>query len=104
LPCPRKPLSTVDIMGCLEQRIVRTDHAIDRDAQRIFRLLPEAGGQPFVSAEKSWFAYRRSACRAEASIYFGGTGRPIKFGVCTVRINVQHLKDLAKLRTAITQP
>jgi hypothetical protein len=43
LPCPAKPVSTLDIEGCLERRILASDAAINKRVRFIFFLLRSGG-------------------------------------------------------------
>src|SRR4051794_23361753 len=73
LPCPKHQVSTLDIEGCLEQQILKSDRQIDARAAAIFKLLRPDARAGFVRGEHSWLAYRRASCLAEASKYAGGT-------------------------------
>jgi uncharacterized protein YecT (DUF1311 family) len=98
LPCPRKPVTTLDLEGCAERDIVRTDAAIDARARAVFSLLDAKGRRTFVTAERAWLAYRRASCMVESSKYAGGSIEPVIFGVCVVKKNRSHLAELAALR------
>ncbi len=97
LPCPAKPLTTLDLEGCSERRILRSDAAIDAAAARIFSLLQPAGRAPFSRGETAWLAYRRATCAADASRFAGGSAEPVAFGVCEEARNAAHLRELAAL-------
>jgi uncharacterized protein YecT (DUF1311 family) len=102
LPCPIHPDTTIDVEGCQEVRVLRTDRAIDVQVRKIFRLLPTTSARSsFADGERSWLHYRRQSCLAEASRYRGGSGEPVAFLNCTLRRNTAHLADLAAMRTAL---
>ena len=68
LPCPLHPDTTIDVVGCQEHRVLRTDRAIDAQVRAIFRLLrTDAGARRSSAGERSWLQYRRQSCSAEAS-------------------------------------
>jgi uncharacterized protein YecT (DUF1311 family) len=104
LPCPLHPRSTIEIEGCLERTLLRSDRRINVRVKAIFGLLPTSVGRTtFVDGERSWLRYRRSACRAQASFYIGGTAQPVEFGRCEVGRNKTHLADLAQLEHVMRQ-
>lgn len=102
LPCPIHPDTGIDVEGCQEVRVLRTDRAIDSEARRIFRLLPTRSARSsFVDEERSWLHERRQSCLAESSRYRGGTAQPVAFLNCTLRRNRSHLADLVARRKAL---
>jgi uncharacterized protein YecT (DUF1311 family) len=104
LPCPIHPDTTVDVEGCQEMRVLRTDRAIDREVKTIFALLPtRAARASFVAGEQSWLHYRRQSCTAEASFYGGGSGEPVAYLTCTLHRNRSHLADLAATEKTLRQ-
>ncbi|HEV2591329.1 MAG TPA: lysozyme inhibitor LprI family protein [Gaiellaceae bacterium] len=104
LPCPMHPQSTLDTEGCLEQAILKGDRKIDTKAKAIFvKLRPDARAG-FVRGERSWLAYRRATCLAEASTYAGGTLTGVVDASCTVSRNTTHLRDLSDLLKNLQSP
>ena len=78
LPCPLHPDTTIDVIGCQEHRVLRTDRAINGQVGAIFRgLRMESQRSTFVAAERSWLQYRRQSCSVEASKYAGGSAQPV---------------------------
>lgn len=101
LPCPLHPDTTLEVEGCQERRVLRTDRAINTRVRTIFRLLrTESARVSFVSGERSWQRYRRRSCAAEASRFGGGTAHGVAFLTCTLQRNKSHLVDLAALKNA----
>lgn len=104
LPCPLHPDTTIDVEGCQEHRVLRTDRAIDTRVKAIFRLLrTEEVRVTFVTGERSWLRYRRQSCAAEASHFAGGTAHGIAFLTCSLRRNKAHLTDLTAMKHALGQ-
>lgn len=102
LPCPVKPQSTVEHEGCLERTVLRSDSVINARAAEIFHLLRSSASRTaFVDGERSWLEYRRKSCKAEASIYAGGSAEPLAFLRCSVDRNKTHQTDLAALKRTI---
>ena len=100
--CPAHPSSTIEIEGCLEKAISRSDRRIDKSAARIFGLLRQAPDRvAFVQGEREWLSYRRHSCKAEGSIYRGGSAEPIAFLTCEKRRNLQHIADLAAMERTL---
>ena len=95
LPCPKHPVSTVDLEGCSEQAVLRSDRRIDADVKAIFGLLAKSERRGFVAGEAAWLRYRKLSCDAEASTFAGGTLLPVDFIGCVEGRNQSHLKDLA---------
>lgn len=105
LPCPLHPDTTIDVEGCQEHRVLRSDRAIDAKVKAVFRLLRTEGlRESFVTGERSWLRYRRQSCAAEASRFAGGTAHGIAFLTCTLQRNTSHLVDLTALRKALVHP
>jgi len=104
LPCPAHPASTVEIEGCLEKTIHRSDGRIDESAARIFGLLRHRSDRlAFVHGERAWLRYRRRSCTAEGSVYRGGSAEPIAFLSCEKRRNASHVADLAQMERILRQ-
>jgi uncharacterized protein YecT (DUF1311 family) len=104
LPCPRKPHTTIDIEGCAEARLQRTDTAIDGEVETLFQLVSPSGRRGFIAAERSWLAYRRRICNAESARYAGGTIQPVAFATCEVQQNLRHLDELSGIEGRLRSP
>jgi uncharacterized protein YecT (DUF1311 family) len=104
LPCPLHPDTTVDVIGCQEHRVLRTDRAIDAQVETIFRLLrTDTGRSAFAAGERSWLSYRRQACAAEASRVAGGSLHGVALLGCELRRNTTHLAELTAMRKALAR-
>jgi uncharacterized protein YecT (DUF1311 family) len=104
LPCPLHPDTTVDVVGCQEHRVLRTDRAIDNRVEAIFRLLPTEGARSaFVAGERSWLRFRRRSCTAEASYLASGSAHAVALLTCELQRNRSHLADLAATRQALAR-
>jgi uncharacterized protein YecT (DUF1311 family) len=90
--------------GCAEHSLLLSDAKVNLLMARIWQALPPAGRPAFAQGERSWVAYRRTSCNAEASKYAGGTIRPVAFLGCEVGRNKTHLTDLAGTLEVITHP
>jgi uncharacterized protein YecT (DUF1311 family) len=55
----------------------------------------------FAAGEKSWLAYRRSSCAAEASRYSGGSEEPVAYAQCEVTRNKTHLAELGTMLSTL---
>ena len=104
LPCPRHPVSTLELEGCSEQAIVRTDRKIDAEAKAIFGLLRPDARATFVRGERAWLQYRQASCFAESSKYAGGTLSGVVAASCTLARSKSHLSDLLELRKTLSAP
>jgi uncharacterized protein YecT (DUF1311 family) len=95
LPCPPHPVSTVDLEGCAEHRIVRIDHKIDLTARAIFtRPYDDAARLRFIAAGRAWLAYRQADCTSMSDQYEGGTLAAVVAATCTADRSTQRLRDL----------
>lgn len=104
LPCPLHPDTTIDVIGCQEHRVLRTDRAIDTQAGAIFHLLRTDGRRStFVAGERSWLQYRRRSCSTEASHFAGGSAHAVALLSCTLQRNTSHLSDLTAMRKTLAQ-
>jgi uncharacterized protein YecT (DUF1311 family) len=102
--CPLHPDTTLDIEGCQEMRVLRTDRAIDGQVGKVFHLLrSQSARASFVDGERGWLYYRRESCLAEASFYAGGTAGGVALLTCTLRENRAHLVALAATRATLSQ-
>jgi uncharacterized protein YecT (DUF1311 family) len=95
LPCPAKPVSTLDLEGCAEQRILRTDRRIDAVVRSIFpRLFDDAARRRFVASQRAWLAYRRADCTSMSDRYEGGTLAGLVAASCTADRSAGRLREL----------
>jgi uncharacterized protein YecT (DUF1311 family) len=98
LPCPMHPASTIEIEGCQEHALLRSDRAVNARTRTIFYLLGSHSARAaFVRGETSWLNYRRGSCEAQASRYAGGTAEPVEFAACELARNHVHLGELGGL-------
>ena len=102
LPCPMHPTSTLDMEGCSEQAILRTDRKINAEVRTVFRLLRPDARSTFVRGEHAWLQYRQASCFAESSAYAGGTFAGVVAAACTLDRSRTHLNDLVNLRKTLT--
>ena len=102
LPCPAKPMTTLELEGCAERRILATDKAIDARVKAVFGLLrTKAARARLVGGEKAWLAYRRAYCNSASDVYEGGSLSVVEFANCEADLNVQHLKNLRAFEEAL---
>jgi uncharacterized protein YecT (DUF1311 family) len=102
LPCPPHPNSTIEIEGCLERAIARSDRTINSKSAKIFHLLRrDSDRAAFVRGEHAWLLYRRQSCTAEASIFRGGSAEPVAFLTCEKRRNARHVSDLVDMKRTL---
>jgi len=104
LPCPTDPRSTIEIEGCLERSVVRSDRGINARSATIFHLLRTRSDRvAFVEGEQAWLRYRRRSCSATASVYSGGSAEPLAFLRCEANRNARHLADLLDTARTLRQ-
>jgi len=104
LPCPLHPDTAIDVIGCQEHRVLRTDRMIDGQVRVIFgRLRTDNARSTFVAGERRWLQYRRRSCSAEASHLAGGSAHSVALLTCSLQRNNEHLADLTAMRKALAQ-
>jgi len=97
LPCPAKQKTTIDMEACQEKALLDTDKQINGTVKAIWKQLPVHGRASFAAGERSWLAYRRSSCAAEASAYAGGSVEPVVYAACAMARDKTHLDDLGTM-------
>ena len=105
LPCPSHPQTTLELEGCAEHRILKSDAAINARVKTIFVLLGKdrsvAAQGRFVRGERAWLAYRRALCNSRADVFEGGTLAGLVAANCVAGANAAHLKDLRAFERAL---
>jgi uncharacterized protein YecT (DUF1311 family) len=105
LPCPKHAQSTLELEGCAELRIVRTDRQIDRVVGALFSTLPDDSARGrLATAQRAWLAYRRADCASMSDKYQRGTFAGVAAAYCTGDRSVQRLKDLRRFETLLRKP
>ncbi|HUJ35093.1 MAG TPA: lysozyme inhibitor LprI family protein [Solirubrobacteraceae bacterium] len=97
LPCAGAPghRTTLEMEGCAERRILRSDKQIDDLNQTIFgKLFDGAARRRFIAGHDAWLAYRRAYCLSVSDVFEGGTEAGVVDADCTASVNSQHVKDL----------
>jgi uncharacterized protein YecT (DUF1311 family) len=98
LLCPRHPVTTLAMEGCVEKSLLAGDRRVNALVRTIFFSLAPSVRGTFVRGEQSWLRYRHQSCVAAASSYAGGSIQPVVFGACLASRNATHLRDLRLLR------
>lgn len=104
LPCSgaRGHRTTLEQIGCAEQRMIRSDVRLNGLAASVFALLPgEAAQGRFVDSERRWLAYRRADCRSMSDAFRGGTEAPLVDARCQATRNDQRITDLISFRSVL---
>lgn len=97
--CPADPVSTLDLIGCAQRKLLKVDRAINAHAKTIFRRLGSRSARlDFVRSERTWLRYRRTSCKAQASFLSGGSAQPVAYLECMVNRNKSHLAELAEMK------
>jgi uncharacterized protein YecT (DUF1311 family) len=105
LRCPRHPQSTIELEGCAEQRIIRTDRQIDATVKTLFGLLPDDGARAHLtSAQRAWLAFRKADCLSVSDKYERGTLAGVLDANCTGDRSAQRLKELRAFERLLRNP
>lgn len=105
LPCTGTPdkRTTVQMEGCIQQDILKTDAKVESLDQSVHSLLGTANAQrKFAAGIRSWLAYRKADCKSFATLYEGGSLETIVYGECVITRNEQRIKDLRGLQKALS--
>jgi uncharacterized protein YecT (DUF1311 family) len=97
LPCTGKPGSrtTLELEGCSEHQILKTDKSIDALENTVFHLLgTDSARRDLIAAARAWLNYRHADCLSRSDVYQGGTLAGVVFADCFVSVNEQRIKDL----------
>jgi uncharacterized protein YecT (DUF1311 family) len=97
LPCTGSPghRSTLQMEGCAEQQILRSDRQIDALNKAIFGKLPSASARrDLIAGHKAWLAYRKAYCLSVSDVFQGGTEAGVVAADCTASVNGQHVANL----------
>jgi uncharacterized protein YecT (DUF1311 family) len=98
LSCPKHPVTTLAMEGCVEKSILVGDRRVNALVRTIFFSLAPSVRGTFVRGEQSWLRYRHQSCVAAASSFAGGSIEPVVFGACLASRNGTHVHDLRRLR------
>ena len=104
LPCPAKPKTTLQLMGCAGKRIMHSDEEINKRVRAVWTLLKTAAPRTrFVAAERAWFAFRRAFCLSRADVFAGGTLAKVQYAECVGDVNRTHARELQQFQKALTK-
>jgi uncharacterized protein YecT (DUF1311 family) len=104
-PCPKRPISTIDIEACSARRLRRLNARANVLINLIWSRLPDSVGRSyFVKAERAWSNYADNECTSRSlawstpedpHFYVGGTSAGPKYGACMEKLTAAHIRDLA---------
>jgi uncharacterized protein YecT (DUF1311 family) len=102
LPCPSHPVSTLDLEGCAEKKVVATDKKIDAEAETISGRLQDAAARSrFAKAQSAWLAFRTADCASVSDQNEGGTLAGITALGCAADRSAERLKELRSFASAL---
>jgi uncharacterized protein YecT (DUF1311 family) len=97
LPCTGSPghRSTLQLEGCAEQQILRSDRQINALNRTIFgKLASNSARRDLIGGHRAWLAYRHAYCLSVSDVFAGGTEAGVVAADCTASINNQHVANL----------
>jgi uncharacterized protein YecT (DUF1311 family) len=87
--------STLQMEGCAEQQILRSDKQIDALNRKIFDALPSSSARrDLIAGHRAWLTYRRAYCLSVSDVFQGGTAAGVVASDCTASVNRQHVGNL----------
>lgn len=105
LPCSGSPghRSTLQMEGCAEQQILRSDKQIDTLNRRIFNALHSASARrDLLAGHKAWLGYRKTYCLSVSDVFGGGTAAGVVGADCAATVNAQHVSSLKTFLADLT--
>ena len=99
-PCWAKG-NTADIVPCVSDAASQSDQDLNRLYAKITRVLERDNLRQLQTAERAWIAYRDATCKAEKSLWNGGTGGNPAYVACMddeTRHRLDYLQTTYRLR------
>jgi uncharacterized protein YecT (DUF1311 family) len=93
-PCPRKPVSTLELEACDGRRLLALGRSFNRQANVLWSMLDPAGRRAFARAHRAWLSYRDQRCTVDARAYAGGTAAGPTAGRCRNALTAAWLRDV----------
>lgn len=106
LPCSGAPdhRTTLQMEGCAEKQILRTDKQVNVLSEEIFQLLGDnRARRDFNAAQRAWLGYRKADCFSMSDLFEGGTEAPVVDAQCVASRNNQRIKDLRTFKRDLLQ-
>ena len=106
LPCAGAPghRTTLQMEGCAEKQILRTDTQVNVLAAEIFQLLADnRARRDFNAAQHAWLGYRKADCFSMSDLFEGGTQAGVVDAQCVASRNNQRIKDLRTFKRDLLQ-
>jgi uncharacterized protein YecT (DUF1311 family) len=97
MPCTGSPghRTTLQLEGCAERQILRSDKQINALNKQIFNALhTDSARRDLITGHKAWLAYRKSYCLSVSDVFQGGTLAGVVDAGCTATVNSQHVSNL----------
>jgi len=108
LPCPKRPVSTLEIGNCLIRQTLVLNRVANRRIRTIWRIyggdhLGLLARERFAQSEQAWKGYVEAACTSRSNswidprsphVYVGGTSAPLNFQLCVQRLTSAHTREL----------
>ena len=97
LPCAGSPghRSTLQMEGCAEHQILRSDAQINTLNATIFSALRTASARrDLIAGHRAWLGYRKAYCLSVSDVFQGGTEAAVVAADCTAGVNAQHASNL----------
>jgi uncharacterized protein YecT (DUF1311 family) len=105
LPCSGAPgqRTTLQMEGCAEKSILKSDAQINSLVAEIFPLLPDdRARRDLNAAQRAWLTYRKADCFSMSDLFEGGTEAGVLDAQCVASRNTQRVKDLRSFHRALS--
>lgn len=81
--------NTLEINACAQEKFQAADKRLNAAYQVVLKQLDGGGNGPatkkaLVDAQRKWVAFREADCKAQASVYQGGTIAPSVYMECMI--------------------
>jgi uncharacterized protein YecT (DUF1311 family) len=96
--------TTLQMEGCLEKQILKSDTQINRLAAQIFPILVnDRARRDFNAAQRAWLSYRKADCLSMSNVFEGGTAAGVVDTQCQSSRNNRRINDLRAFRRSLSQ-
>jgi len=102
-PCPKNPVSTVDVEACEGRALLRLGHVFNERVSVLWSLLDAQARKDFRAAHDAWFSYREHECAALARQAVGGTEAGVIFAQCEVALTRARVTEVTAMLNAYCQ-
>ncbi len=95
-PC-NNALTQIEMNLCAKQQSEKADKDINRRYRLIMQKLGEKEKALLKTAQRAWIAYRDANCKADFSLYEGGSIAPLIQFSCLEKMTTERIAELNRI-------